>query len=104
MFHDNDDESMDDQKTICRRVFVDGRVQGVFFRSSTRDRAQALGVKGWVRNLPDGRVEFLAWGPVAQVRSLIQWARSGPSNAYVTNVEVQDVAPDPSITSFRIRY
>jgi acylphosphatase len=70
---------------------VSGRVQGVFFRASTRQRAAELGVTGHARNLPDGRVEVLACGPEHAVRQLCDWLWIGPPSAEVTRVEVTDL-------------
>lgn len=68
-------------------VYISGYVQGVFFRANTRVKALQLGVTGWVRNLPDGRVEALFEGDAESVRQMVQWCRSGPPGA-----EVEDVA------------
>lgn len=69
-------------------VFVSGKVQGVFFRQKTKRQAQSLGVKGWVRNLPDGRVEAVFEGEEAAVKALMDYCNHGPSIARVENVEV----------------
>jgi len=69
---------------------ISGRVQGVFFRVYTRDEARRLGLKGWVRNLPDGRVEVLAQGDSGQLRALESFCRQGPPNARVQDVEVTE--------------
>lgn len=69
-------------------IFVSGRVQGVFFRSSTKDMAQELGLTGWVRNLGDGRVEAVFEGEQGGVEKMIQWCRRGPEYARVDNIEV----------------
>jgi len=69
------------------RLFIKGRVQGVWFRDSTRQEAGRLGVTGWARNIPDGRVEVLAEGPANKVRSLIDWCHQGPPLARVDQVE-----------------
>lgn len=79
---------------IARRCYVSGRVQGVFYRASTRDKAVALGVAGHASNLPDGRVEVLAVGPPQAVQALIDWLAIGPPAAHVANVEVGEVALD----------
>jgi acylphosphatase len=71
----------------CRRCIVSGRVQGVFFRASTRSRARALGVTGYARNLADGRVEVLACGEAQAVESLCAWLAEGPPAARVSSVE-----------------
>jgi acylphosphatase len=78
---------------IARRCYVSGRVQGVFFRASTRQRAELLGITGYVRNLPDGRVEVLACGEPAGVEALCSWLREGPPAASVTDVHVEAAEP-----------
>ena len=75
----------------ARRVKVHGRVQGVFFRDSTRRAAESRGVAGWVRNCSDGTVEAWFEGDDDAVASMVEWARSGPSRADVERVEVWDV-------------
>lgn len=75
------------------RVFVEGRVQGVWFRDSTWHQADRLGVSGWVRNLPDGRVEAVYEGPPEAVEELLAWTRRGPDRARVTAVHIQDETP-----------
>jgi len=70
-------------------VYESGRVQGVFFRYETRREARKRNVKGWVRNLPDGRVEALFEGEEEKVLELIEFCKHGPPGARVTNVEVE---------------
>jgi len=70
---------------------VSGRVQGVFFRLHTRQQAQRHGLTGWVRNLPDGRVEGIASGETAGIKALQQWLVQGPDLASVANVEVTEL-------------
>jgi acylphosphatase len=77
---------------IARRCYVSGRVQGVFYRASTRERAQQLGCRGYARNLADGRVEVLAVGEPAAVDALIEWLWHGPPAAHVQDVQCTDVA------------
>jgi len=77
---------------VARRCFVAGRVQGVFYRASTQSRAQLLGVTGYARNLPDGRVEVLACGTPAAVQALCDWLWEGPPAAHVTAVDVESLA------------
>jgi acylphosphatase len=79
--------------TVARRAVVSGRVQGVGFRYSCRHEAQQLGVRGWVRNLPDGRVEAHVEGEEAQVAAILDWLHRGPSFARVSSVEVSDTEP-----------
>jgi acylphosphatase len=73
-------------------VYVSGRVQGVFFRHNTKNKAQSRGLTGWVRNLPDGGVEAVFEGEDAAVKELVEWIHHGPSGADVTKVSV-DWAP-----------
>ncbi|AAZ10238.1 acylphosphatase, putative [Trypanosoma equiperdum] len=68
-------------------VFVRGRVQGVFFRKHTQKAAEEFGVRGWVRNLPDGRVELMAEGPKQQVANLVKWCNEGSPKSRVEGVD-----------------
>jgi acylphosphatase len=79
-------------KRAC--VVVSGMVQGVFFRTETRDRARSLGVAGWIRNVPDGTVEAAFEGDEERVDSMVEWCRRGPSGASVEQVEVEWVEPE----------
>jgi acylphosphatase len=74
---------------IARRCLVAGRVQGVFFRASTRQRAEQLGVTGHARNLADGRVEVVACGEPAAVLALCEWLWQGSPASQVTSVQVE---------------
>jgi acylphosphatase len=76
---------------IAKRFYVSGRVQGVFFRASTRAQATQLGIEGWALNMDDGRVEVLAVGPEPQLDSLAAWLAVGPSGAQVAAVEVEQL-------------
>jgi acylphosphatase len=78
---------------IRRRVVVEGRVQGVGYRVSCARRAQAAGLGGIVRNLPDGRVEAVFEGPPDSVDALVAWCEHGPSSADVRRVRVHDEPP-----------
>lgn len=71
------------------RLRVSGRVQGVYFRASTQEVGEALGLSGWVRNLPDGRVEALAEGPLEALEALATFCRRGPSLARVDDVQLE---------------
>lgn len=88
-------------------VFVTGRVQGVWFRESTRKKATELGVAGWVRNLPDGRVEAMFTGPSEAVRAAVAFVRDGPPLANVESIELDEEASEPAelpvSDAFRIR-
>ena len=72
-------------------VSVSGRVQGVFFRYETRSKALELGLTGWVRNLPDGRVEVIAEGKDENVNQLIEICKQGPAFVDVKNVDVEEM-------------
>ncbi len=76
---------------LCLHGYVSGRVQGVWFRGSTRQRARASQITGWARNLPDGRVEVLLCGEEAAVRALEAWLRRGPPAARVDRVQLESV-------------
>ncbi|PKL79218.1 MAG: acylphosphatase [Candidatus Melainabacteria bacterium HGW-Melainabacteria-1] len=82
-------------------LWIRGRVQGVFFRQSTWQRAQAIGgLRGWVRNLPDGRVEVLAQGTAPAVEALVTFCRQGPPQARVDQLERQDESPRADLAPF----
>ena len=76
-----------------KHVWVSGRVQGVWFRQSCAEVARQLGVRGWIRNLPDGRVESVFEGDETAVEEMVAWCRQGPPRAVVTTVEI--VAEEP---------
>jgi len=84
-------------------ILISGRVQGVFFRYSARQRAEELGLTGYARNLYDGRVEIIAQGEETGLKSLLAWAYRGPSGASVDEVEISWVPIKNSFPSFTIR-
>lgn len=84
---------MHDSDPVRRRVSVSGQVQGVFYRAWTRAQAEAAGVAGWVRNLPDGRVEAVLEGEPAAVARLLEAMRRGPPRARVAQVDVREEPP-----------
>jgi acylphosphatase len=86
---------------VRKRVIVHGRVQGVFFRDTTRRTAKSRGASGWVRNNPDGSVEAVFEGPEDVVDAMVRFARDGPRGAMVEHVEVRDEEPE-GLTGFRI--
>lgn len=89
---------------VRAHVFVSGRVQGVFFRHETRLMAIRNNVTGWVRNLPDGRVEAVFEGERENVEAMINFCHRGPPGAVVKNVEVIWENPTGEFKSFQIRY
>jgi acylphosphatase len=86
----------------CLRLLISGRVQGVWFRESMRQEALKLGVTGWVRNLPDGRVEAVICGKADILESLLKWAEDGPPDARVTGIASEQI-PEQAFTDFEKR-
>jgi len=82
---------------------VSGRVQGVFFRRATKQQADMHGLGGWVRNLPDGRVEGMAAGEPRRLDDFINWLQRGPDLARVLKVEVEQVEAEGEFFGFDIR-
>lgn len=85
-------------------LYVSGRVQGVFFRHHTMKKAAELGLRGWVKNLPDGKVEAVIEGDPHSVDEMVSWCRSGPPSAHVSNLEVTREETTQEFDSFTIRY
>jgi len=83
-------------------VWISGRVQGVGYRFSTQMQAVDLALAGWVRNLPDGRVEAVLEGSPAAVQSMVSWCWQGPTGAMVRQVEVREEVPE-GLRQFEIR-
>ena len=90
------------QKRI--HIFVTGRVQGVFFRQSTKVMAIKNNVKGWVRNLDDGRVEIIGEGEIQDIENLIQWCKTGPANSRVDEFELSEENVTDEFENFEVRY
>lgn len=88
---------------VRAHVFVSGMVQMVFFRHETRVRAQGLGLTGWVKNLPDGRVEAVFEGPEDRIETMVEWCRRGPTHADVEHVEILKEEPE-GLEAFDIRF
>lgn len=85
-------------------VIVRGRVQGVYFRASTRGRARQLGLSGWVRNCPDGSVEVLAEGQKTHLEQMITWCHGGPPGAVVTDLNVEWQEATGELVGFVVKY
>jgi acylphosphatase len=86
------------------QIRVTGRVQGVFYRQTTREMADGLGLCGWVRNLPDGSVEALFEGERQLVEQAVSWCRQGPPRAAVKEVVIAWLDGPPVNNGFAIRY
>jgi acylphosphatase len=89
---------------VRRRVVISGRVQGVAFRHYTRITAEEAGVNGWVKNLPDGRVEAVFEGSREQVDDVISWCRQGPPASKVDHVEIIEEQPKGERQGFTITF
>ena len=87
---------------VRRHVIIHGRVQGVFFRDSLRERARTAGVAGGARNLPDGTVEAIFEGPLAEVERLVRFCELGPPHAHVDRIAVRVEAP-AGLQQFEVR-
>jgi acylphosphatase len=85
-------------------VFVSGKVQGVYYRASTRDAAQEKGVKGWVKNLDDGRVEAVFEGEEDAIKAMVEWCHKGSHRAEVEDVEVEWDEATREFDGFEVRY
>jgi len=85
-------------------VVISGRVQGVWFRANTKDKAEQLGLHGWVRNTLDGKVEALFEGEEIALKEMIEWCHHGPPLAEVQDVKIEWKEPKNDIEGFSIRY
>jgi acylphosphatase len=81
---------------MCKKCWIAGRVQGVFYRATAAHRARELGVRGYARNIEDGRVEVLVCGDAAAVQEFVEWLWVGSAASKVTSVEVADAPCDPA--------
>ena len=90
------------QKRI--HIFITGRVQGVFFRQSTRVMAIKNNVTGWIRNLDDGRVEIVAEGETQNIDNLVTWCKTGPANSRVDEFELSEENYTGEFENFEVRY
>ncbi len=85
------------------RLKIYGIVQGVWFRASTKERADQYGISGWVRNAADGSVEAYAQGPDEVVDLFLHWCKQGPPGARVDRIETEETPPGPDVRGFMIR-
>lgn len=95
---------MSDSRKTRAHVFVSGKVQGVYFRQNTKEVATKHSVSGWVRNLPDGRVEAVFEGGEKDVSDVIEWCHVGPPNASVQDVNVKFQKYAGEFTDFSVNY
>ena len=92
------------QAISAAHIIVSGDVQGVFFRANTVTEATMLGLKGWVRNLPDGSVEVLAEGTRSALEKLLEWCSRGPAGASVSGLKSEWLAASGKFADFSVRY
>jgi acylphosphatase len=85
-------------------VVISGRVQGVWFRASTKQKADQLGLKGWVKNTSDGKVEAVFEGEESIVKEMIKWCHQGPPLGYVQNVEIKNQTVTNGYDDFSVKY
>jgi acylphosphatase len=94
---------MGDNK-VRKHIYISGRVQGVGFRANARQKAQSIGVKGWIKNLFDGRVEAVVEGDKETVSQMMKFLKRGPSFANVTDVEIENENYSGDFNNFSIKY
>lgn len=92
------------EENIRVHLIIKGRVQGVYFRLSTKEEADDLGLTGWARNLPDGAVEVVAEGPEDDIEDFVDWCRQGPPMARVDSVDIQRLEATGEFTGFSKGY
>jgi len=85
-------------------LLISGRVQGVFYRYTAQKVASRLGIRGWIKNLPNGKVEVIAIGTPSAVDTFTAWCQEGPPGAQVSDVEVTPLPSPPELEGFSIRY
>ncbi len=86
------------------RILIEGKVQGVFFRQNTKEAAQLRNVKGWIRNLPSGKVEALFEGDKEAVQEMVDFCRIGPRGSYVTKIDLTREEYTGEFSDFQIMY
>jgi len=89
---------------VTKKVIISGRVQGVFYRMSAKQKAENIGITGWVKNRSDGRVEAIFQGYSKKVDEMIKWCYMGPSLSKVENVDIEDVIEAKIFDEFKIKY
>ena len=89
--------------SIRKHVVINGKVQGVFFRSSAQKRATSLGIGGWIKNMPDGKVEAVFEGKEEAVRKMLSWCWKGSGPAHVIDLKTKDEEPSGEEKDFRIK-
>ena len=94
----------DEMENKAIKIRVKGRVQGVFFRANTREKAQGLGLTGWVRNEPDGDVSIYAQGAEKNLLQLLDWSKRGPNFSRVEEISFEWMDNKEELDSFEIRY
>ena len=92
------------EKSKAKHIIVEGKVQGVFFRKNTRQKANELNILGWVKNTKDDKVEILANGDEENLNQFINWCKQGPPKAEVKNLRVEEITIEQELKEFSIVY
>lgn len=87
---------------VSRRVVISGDVQGVYLRVSAKEKAEELGIRGWIKNLPDGQVEALFQGTIDNVTKMLAWCRQGTPKSRIDSVDVEELEGEPLQVGFTI--
>src|SRR5258708_6982884 len=95
-------ESSRETERVQLHIFAGGRVQGVGFRMYTKKEAEALKLSGWIKNLPDGRVEIIVQGKESRLQRFIKWCQKGPPSARVADLEIERSIVSKLYASFEI--
>ena len=95
-------EDIEMEKAV--HLLISGKVQGVFYRYTAQKIATRLNLRGWVKNLPNGKVEAIAIGPPSAVDTFIAWCHEGPPGAVVTDVKVESLPSPPEVEGFNVTY
>ena len=89
---------------FAKHIIISGKVQGVFFRKNTKQKAVEFKINGWVKNTPDDKVEIFAQGDEGNLNTFIDWCKQGPPKAIVENIEVVEKQTDNNLKEFSILY
>ena len=92
------------EKFFAKHIIVEGKVQGVFFRKTTKQKSQELNITGWVKNTSDDKVEILAFGNTEDLSKFITWCKQGPPKAIVKNIHVEEIEIKDKPKEFSIVY
>lgn len=92
------------EQLVSKHILIEGKVQGVFFRKHTKEKAKELHVVGWVKNTKDDKVEINVQGNKADIEKFVEWCKQGPPKAEVTNINIEETETDKDLKEFVIVY